>query len=145
MDFAYLYTSLEGRINRKPYWLATLLLVVISIPVQLLALYLGGMSATVIVGLIFLYPGFALAVKRAKDRNRPIWLVAGIFAVVLISNFMQAAGVHQNAAGEPTSAFLIVSLVMLVYAIYMLVELGFLRGTVGPNQHGPDPLENQPN
>lgn len=143
MDFAYLYTSLEGRINRKPYWLATLLLLVISIPVQLIALYLGGMTATVIVGLIFLYPGFALAVKRAKDRNRPIWIVVGIFAVVLISNFMQAAGAHQNAAGEPTGAFLVVSLIMLVYAIYMLVELGFLRGTAGPNQYGPDPLQNQ--
>lgn len=143
MDFAYLYTSLEGRINRKPYWIATLILLAISIPVQLIALYMVGMAATVIIGLIFLYPGFALAVKRAKDRNRPIWLVAGLFAVVLISNFMQAAGAHETAAGEPTGIFLVVSLVLLVYAIYMLVELGFLRGTVGPNQYGPDPLENQ--
>ena len=26
-------------------------------------------------------------------------------------------------------------------SIWALVELGFLRGTVGPNQYGPDPLE----
>jgi uncharacterized membrane protein YhaH (DUF805 family) len=26
-------------------------------------------------------------------------------------------------------------------SIWGLVEIGFLRGTVGPNQYGPDPLE----
>jgi uncharacterized membrane protein YhaH (DUF805 family) len=25
--------------------------------------------------------------------------------------------------------------------VWALVEIGFLRGTVGPNQYGPDPLE----
>ena len=33
------------------------------------------------------------------------------------------------------------SLAGLVVAVWGLVELGFLRGTVGPNQYGPDPLE----
>jgi uncharacterized membrane protein YhaH (DUF805 family) len=27
-----------------------------------------------------------------------------------------------------------------VFALALLVELGFRRGTVGPNQYGPDPL-----
>ena len=27
-----------------------------------------------------------------------------------------------------------------VFGIALLVELGFRRGTVGPNQYGPDPL-----
>jgi uncharacterized membrane protein YhaH (DUF805 family) len=34
----------------------------------------------------------------------------------------------------------LLSLVVGVFAIYLLVVLGFLRGTVGPNQYGPDPL-----
>ena len=28
-----------------------------------------------------------------------------------------------------------------IYAIYMLVVLGFLKGTSGPNNYGPDPLQ----
>ena len=35
---------------------------------------------------------------------------------------------------------LVVGIVFLVYAIYMLVQLGFLKGTPGPNSYGPDPL-----
>jgi uncharacterized membrane protein YhaH (DUF805 family) len=40
----------------------------------------------------------------------------------------------------PTMVFSVLGLVMLVYSIYMLVVLGFLKGTAGPNQYGPDPL-----
>jgi uncharacterized membrane protein YhaH (DUF805 family) len=35
---------------------------------------------------------------------------------------------------------LILQLASLAVSIWALVELGFLRGTSGPNQHGPDPL-----
>ena len=28
MDFRYLYTSFEGRINRKPFWIAGLILLI---------------------------------------------------------------------------------------------------------------------
>ena len=35
-------------------------------------------------------------------------------------------------------------LAMLAVGIWALVELGCLRGTVGPNRHGPDPLAAQP-
>jgi uncharacterized membrane protein YhaH (DUF805 family) len=38
---------------------------------------------------------------------------------------------------------LIFGLVILVLSLWGLIELGFLRGTVGPNQYGPDPLESK--
>jgi uncharacterized membrane protein YhaH (DUF805 family) len=28
-----------------------------------------------------------------------------------------------------------------IYGIYLLVVLGFLKGTAGPNNYGPDPLQ----
>ena len=34
----------------------------------------------------------------------------------------------------------LIVLVPILGAIWILVELGFLRGTEGPNQYGPDPL-----
>ncbi len=38
-----------------------------------------------------------------------------------------------------TGWFLLIGLIPLV-SIWLVVELGFLRGTVGPNRFGPDPL-----
>jgi uncharacterized membrane protein YhaH (DUF805 family) len=35
-------------------------------------------------------------------------------------------------------------LVSFAISIWALVELGFLRGTPGPNQYGPDPLTPEP-
>jgi len=31
--------------------------------------------------------------------------------------------------------------VWLAFALALIIELGFRRGTRGPNQYGPDPLE----
>jgi uncharacterized membrane protein YhaH (DUF805 family) len=39
-----------------------------------------------------------------------------------------------------TSIGMILGLVSLVVGIWALIELGILKGTEGPNQHGPDPL-----
>jgi uncharacterized membrane protein YhaH (DUF805 family) len=142
MNFTYLFTSLDGRINRKPYWLAALVLLAISLVVQFTVYYTAGMQAMMVVGLIFFWPGFALAVKRAHDRNRPAWLVIAFFVLVLISQFMQIADIHEIDEGQPTAAFLALSVVMAVFAIYAFIDWGLLKGTNGPNQYGPDPLQN---
>jgi uncharacterized membrane protein YhaH (DUF805 family) len=39
---------------------------------------------------------------------------------------------------------LILVLVCLSIGIWFFVELGFLRGTAGPNRYGPDPLQIDP-
>jgi hypothetical protein len=102
MNFAYLFTSLDGRINRKPYWLAALLLFAVSIAVQLGVYFASNMQVMMIVGLIFMWPSFALAVKRAHDRNRPIWLVALFFLILLATTFMQIAGVtNRRTVSQP--------------------------------------------
>lgn len=143
MNFSYLFTSLDGRINRKPYWLSALLLLAVSLVSQLVVYGIAGMQIMMIFGLIFMWPSFALAVKRAHDRNRPTWLVAIFFCILLIISFMQIAGIHETDAGEQSGAFTAISLVFLVFAIYSFIDWGLLRGTKGPNQYGPDPLEQQ--
>ena len=35
----------------------------------------------------------------------------------------------------------IVGLILFIYAIYILVVLGFQKGTAGPNTYGADPLQ----
>lgn len=141
MDFPYLFTSLDGRINRKPYWLAALVLFAVSIAVQLGVYFASNMQIMMIVGLIFMWPSFALAAKRAHDRNRPTWLVALFFLVLLATTFMQIAGIHEYDPGEPTPIYLAITVIFLIFAIYAFIDWGLLRGTKGPNKYGPDPLQ----
>ena len=35
----------------------------------------------------------------------------------------------------------IFNIAFIIIGIWFLIELGFLRGTVGPNTFGPDPLQ----
>lgn len=37
--------------------------------------------------------------------------------------------------------FILISLIPIVGGIWLLIELGFLRGTIGSNRFGPDPLD----
>jgi len=50
-----------------------------------------------------------------------------------------AASVKRCHDRDHSGWFLLVSLIPIVGPIWLFVELGFLRGTVGPNKYGPDP------
>jgi uncharacterized membrane protein YhaH (DUF805 family) len=47
-----------------------------------------------------------------------------------------------NGVIMPTTTTLatVVGVISLIVGVWALVELGFLRGTEGPNQYGNDPL-----
>jgi uncharacterized membrane protein YhaH (DUF805 family) len=116
MDWKYLFTSFDGRINRKPFWLGIVVMIAISIVASILDLIFGTRSAesgfgiiSGIVSLIMIYPSLALYAKRWHDRGKSGW-------------------------------WSLIILVPLVGAIWILVELGFLRGTEGPNNYGNDPI-----
>ena len=96
----------------------------------------------------------AAGAKRLHDLNRTAaWLVLFVLGpVVLIILFFVIAGmdvVLALATGDLDAATLarvgaigaILGLLWLILAIWALIWLGCLRGTVGPNQYGPDPLE----
>jgi uncharacterized membrane protein YhaH (DUF805 family) len=148
MDFRYLFTSPQGRINRKPYWLATLVLVIAVIVVSFLAgiLYVVsvplGAITSLLVGLGALYFSYFLIVKRLADRNRPpvLALVAlAPSALVTLAQTVRVIGSGMNST--PGTLEMVLGVVMVVVGLWFLVELGFLRGTRGPNQYGPDPLD----
>lgn len=101
-----------------------------------------------VVSLIFAYPYAALGVKRRHDKDNSgldVWIFTGL---LLVSQLVTALGLGMSmtqitpeiAVPTPGIISTILSVIVLVYAIYMLVVLGFLKGTTGPNQYGPDPL-----
>lgn len=153
MDWGYLFTSFDGRINRQPYWICVLIMAGCIIVINILWSLLIGTSANaqawyqIVVMLLFAYPATALMVKRLHDRNKS-GLFAAIFWAPSILLFLgQLTGLSatpQTFEGEivmaPNGLGWILILIALGVLIWALIELGILRGTDGTNQYGPDPL-----
>jgi len=111
--------------------------------------------ASLLIALLFLWPSLALSIKRAHDRNKPAMFVLGYYALVVLllvvitftmGGVLAAAGAGGDnsaavgaAAGTGGIVVMVLSVILLVYAIWLLVELGFLDGTPGPNRFGPSP------
>jgi uncharacterized membrane protein YhaH (DUF805 family) len=149
MDFGYLYTSFEGRINRKSYWIGLLALIIVMMVVMFGALFLVGGSIvandfqtrmiTFVLQLAFLYPSAALMVKRLHDRNRPGYFAAFLLVPVVIKAVTDLMGMTGSPVDQNALDYLL-NIIIFVVSIWFFIELGCLRGTVGPNQYGPDPL-----
>ena len=115
MDWKYLFTSLEGRIGRKSYWMGILAIVLIGAVAEVLDYILGTMNArgygivSGLAGLVMIYPAIMLYAKRWHDRGKSGW-------------------------------WTLIALVPVIGGLWMLVELGILKGQSGPNQYGPEPI-----
>jgi uncharacterized membrane protein YhaH (DUF805 family) len=178
-NFIPLYTSLNGRIGRKTWWLASIGLAVVILIIEFLILaplgfsYSAGMAsltaattgdaaaasaalaanfhkgiwAALIVTIIFGLPIVALGVKRRHDRGNSGIDLMVFYAIVIVLDLLEALGLGYTTveltAGisvpAPSMPLTIINMLLGVYGIYLLVVLGFLKGTPGANQYGPDP------
>src|SRR5262245_18582506 len=162
MSLTELLFSFKGRINRKPWWLATIAVglaaSVITGIIEVAARTSGQTTVDPIthqieptgifgvlvgvVGLVDVWIAFALSVKRLHDRDRTGWwliwqLITVVLAVILVVVALavpdeQGAVWYALAGAAGLAAFAI--------SVWLFVQIGFLRGTQGPNQFGPDPL-----
>jgi uncharacterized membrane protein YhaH (DUF805 family) len=142
MDWIYLLTSFDGRISRKPFWIAMGSLAVANFVACYAAQQIDGDRLSAIVDLAFTYPQFAVAAKRAHDRNLPIWVLVVFFganAVLDLFDVLDVSGTSDN----PSMLEMAVALPFFLLLVGLLIELGFRRGTPGPNPYGPDPLAPQ--
>jgi len=149
MNWRTLAFSFRGRLNRAKYWLVLLIGMVISaICISVEASFMTGLQMGIyaapggimaVIGLItiilifVLWSSLAIGCKRLHDRNKgAVWLVLFWLAPSVLYAIGQSIGA--NSAG----AF--IALVGAAIAVCGLVEIGFLKGTDGPNDFGPDPL-----
>jgi uncharacterized membrane protein YhaH (DUF805 family) len=143
MDWLYLLDSFNGRISRKPFWIAFGIVGVANLLVYYLAEAIDGDRLSAIFDLAFTYPQFAIAAKRGHDRNLPPWLVGVVFALSVVLDLLVVLDLA-GSKDEPNAVAVVLSVSMLVLGLALLIELGFRRGTLGPNRYGPDPLEPPP-
>ena len=139
MDWLYLFNSFHGRIGRQSFWIAMVVLTVAELFCHALAETIQGDRLSAIVDLAFTYPEFAIAAKRAHDRDLPIWILIVFFgggAMLDLLTVLQLTGSDE----QPNALSLVIAVPFTVLLVALLIELGFRRGTIGPNQYGPDPV-----
>ena len=149
------YTSLQGRISRKTFWLWFFVpIAVLSMLSTLLDLSLGtyvsgaGFGPAWLPGqasgpvsftmtLLTLWPFTVGWVKRLHDRD-----ITGKHVVALYGSYVLVYGLGMEWDGKGPVTFAVLPMfALLVYFIYLVIIGGFLRGTDGPNRYGPDPLQ----
>ena len=148
--FLQFYFSPSGRISRSQYWLGYV------VPVVAISIVLSAISGIaratgnygtaglfefihLIFGLLAFWPGFAVLIKRMHDRDKSGWLVllpvAASLLVVVVA--LPGAAIGSTAAGILAG---IMAVALVGMAIWFFTEFGCMRGTIGPNRYGPDPV-----
>jgi uncharacterized membrane protein YhaH (DUF805 family) len=146
MNVRNLFLSLNGRIGRGQFWLGIIAIWAVTWALEwAFGIPIADDPATsrlriidFVIELVMIYPTAAIAAKRLHDRGQPaayVWVLVAAFIVVQAGDL---AGYFDNAA-PMTWLKLIVEIVVAAVVLGFLIELGFRRGTSGPNRYGPDP------
>ena len=140
------FFSFRGRASRKQYWLTVLcvcgalLLLALAAPLMNFAGPILGLFVLVplmIASAVFaLWTNLAVSARRLHDRGKSGWWIVPYWVVPAAINVVgeQMGGEVKSMAGATS---------LLIY-IAILVELGALRGTAGPNAYGDNPAAAPP-
>ena len=158
VDLKWLLFSFDGRINRKYIWLFLAVTCTVSLLAGILDAGAGdGISFRLLFSLLLLWPNFAMGVKRSNDRNRPGWFFPVLVGPMVIWSWIGMIAFREVFSLTFSPAFspymflnlyfiiwLLLGMVISLSSVWMFVEIFCLRGTVGPNRFGQDPLQQLP-
>lgn len=151
-----------GRLARGGFWRRGLLLIVAAIVLSIILAFAGlaetrhftttvtpdggqpttsnGWTSTLtplgslIVWVVTIYPFLSICIRRRHDRGGNGWDVLVVALLGIVSTLLGIAGQEQSIIAA------VVGFAGGLGVLYLLVVLGFLRGTPGPNLYGDDPL-----
>jgi uncharacterized membrane protein YhaH (DUF805 family) len=115
MDWKYLLTSFEGRTNRAKFWASIGVLIAVSIVLAIIDSVLG------------------LQIGQGVGILSTLFAIASIYFALAV----YAKRWHDR---DKSGWWSLIALVPVIGAVWIIVELGILEGTRGPNRFGPDPL-----
>jgi uncharacterized membrane protein YhaH (DUF805 family) len=120
MTLTQMLFAIEGRITRSQYWGCT-----IGKLVAFLAII-----------------GVLAGITGGFDQESSVTLLAFILLVPIYIAWVWMAicvGAKRCHDRDRSGWFQLISLIPLIGGIWLLIELGFLDGTQGPNRFGPSP------
>lgn len=86
--------------------------------------------------IVILVPDLAITAKRWHDRGKSSWWL--LLNIPLVIGRMTVPVGDPSLAGQPSMLQAATSFAALVCGLWILVECGFLKGTDGENQYGPE-------
>jgi uncharacterized membrane protein YhaH (DUF805 family) len=129
------FLSFGGRAARKEYWLGFLVLMIVSWILQMVLFAVFGAN------MMSVDPNATpeAAAMAAQEAMSKAVLPFGILMLLTLwpSLALYTKRWHDRGKSGWWSLILIIP---IIGALWMLIELGFLRGTDGPNDYGADPL-----
>jgi uncharacterized membrane protein YhaH (DUF805 family) len=108
------------------------LLAVVTLREYGLEFLLVTIAILVILYIPLIWIGLALGAKRLHDRDKSAWWLLVFYALPTILSTV--------ADRMEDAQFIVLHIVSFGISVWAFVEIGCLRGTVGPNRYGPDPL-----
>ena len=150
-----LFFSPDGRITRRQFWLGHAMILGATVVLSLVGGFVVGILSTLpgfeflrtwgpvmiggVVAVLALIAELTLAVKRMHDRDASGLWVIGVVIVALLANL--AIGGQHVLAGESPLTPLTAGLTVftMIMGGWLIVELGFMRGTEGENAYGGEP------
>jgi uncharacterized membrane protein YhaH (DUF805 family) len=146
--------SFNGRVSRKVYWSALvfvhlgLALIFSGIVVGLVEaatldrgaseltyeIWAFTLVAVLVAGPIIM-SATAVAVKRLHDRNRTGWWLLSSYLPAIVG-----IGIANWPVVQESIRTLVGTLVVLPSLVWAFIDLGCIRGTIGPNRYGDDPI-----
>lgn len=135
--------SFEGRLRRSHFWIAWLIILAANVLTSWIPF----------VGLLLLWPTFAIGVKRLHDMGLTGWLVILPWVLNIVGTIAMVASIGLQAimnapaleAEDPAAIIAMVAPIFGWLGLLLLANLGFLlwiglvEGTRGPNRYGEDP------
>ncbi|MDB6080255.1 MAG: hypothetical protein JWO82_4002 [Akkermansiaceae bacterium] len=123
-------TSFDGRIPRKTFWLWGIGF---------------GFAFGIVLGIVTAIAGPAAptvtpAGEVITHSPGPIFFLLMLILAVPYIWVILALQIKRWHDRDKPGTWVLIGLIPIV-GIWALIETGFLRGTVGPNQYGPDPTE----
>ena len=108
--------SISGRITRMRYWITQLLIGAITLPLQ----------------------STANQMSNTQPTSMMIWPIAILMVFCVWISF--ATTIKRWHDRDKSGWWMLIAIIPLIGWLWSLIENGFLRGTHGSNQYGPDPL-----
>jgi uncharacterized membrane protein YhaH (DUF805 family) len=155
--FGQFYFSARGRISRSQYWLR------LVVPVFVIFFAIGfikgfaravGDSSTAtifqtlsgVLSLVMLWPEIVVLIKRIHDRDKSgalVWALYGPMIPAMLFLIAAAAAAAAGGRGAAIGLSIMSGVLWIVtglVGIWFFIEFGCMRGTIGANRYGPDPV-----
>ena len=147
MNFGQLLFGFQGRINRGKYWLAALIYFIFGLVIATIGYFAEEAPAfqilNAVVSIGVLISSIAVGLRRLHDRDKSGWWLLLFYLVPSLLWGIGAVAFFYGVGAEAAGGMIaggVLGVLGVAILVWAFIELGCLRGTLGPNRFGPDPL-----